>query len=168
MSTSPAVFARYVLPTPSPIFQMQDYSQQPNQYQRVLITTAQLLALNGAPIIIAPAGGVNTLLVPDAVSYRYIAGNTGFTIGAAVLRLYLGSVAAGHALHANVATGLVDQTANKTVPNVAFTTPSTFDTDANYLNQPIVLGNDNATQLTLGNGSLQVFLEYSTLSVAIS
>lgn len=164
--SSPGVFAGLVLPTPSPVFQLQNYVQGPNQFQRVLITTAQLLALNGAPVIIAPAGGPNTLLVPDSVSYRYIAGATGFTIGTAVLRLYLGSVAAGHALHANVATGLVDQTANRVLPNVALITPTTIDTDANYLNQPIVLGNDNATQLTLGNGVLQVMLEYSTLSVA--
>jgi hypothetical protein len=163
--SSPAVFQGVVVPTPSPVFQMQNYSVQPNQFQRVLITAAQLLALNGAPVIIAPAAGAGTLLVPDSVSYRYIFNSVAYTIGTAVLRLYLGSVIAGHALHASVATGLVDQVANRVLPNVVFTTPTTVDTDANYLNQPIVLGNDNATQLTLGNGTLQIMLEYSTLTV---
>jgi hypothetical protein len=163
--SSPAVFQGVVIPTPSPIFQMQPYGEQPNQYQRVLITSAQLLALNGAPVVIAPAGGAGTVLVPDGITYRYIAGATPYTIGAAVLRLYLGSVAAGHALHANVATGLVDQANNRVLPFVQLISPTTIDTDANFLNQPLVLGNDNATQLTLGNGTLQVLLEYSTLTV---
>lgn len=164
-SPSPGCFAGIVLPTPAPVFQEQNYLITPNQYQRVLITSAQLLALNGAPITIAPAAGANTLLLPDVISYRYLYGGTAYTIGTAVLRLYLGSVAAGHALHANVATGLVDQAANRTIPVVAITTPTTIDSDANYLNQPIVLGNDNATQLTVGNGTLQVFLNYSTITV---
>jgi hypothetical protein len=165
-STSPfATFAGAILPTPSPLFQYQNYAEQPNQYQKVIITTAQLLALNGAPVTIAPAGGAGTLLVPDGLSARYIAGNTGFTIGVAVLKLYIGSVTGGHALTANFATGLVDQTSNKILPFIPLISPTTVDTDANFLNQAIVIGNDNATQLTLGNGSLEVLLEYSTMQV---
>jgi hypothetical protein len=142
-----------------------NYAEQPNQYQKVIITTAQLLALNGAPVIIAPAGGPGTILVPDGLTARYIAGNTGFTIGVAVLKLYIGSIAAGHALTASFATGLVDQTVNKNLPFISIISPTTIDTDANYLNQPLSIGNDNATQLTLGNGALEILLEYSTMLV---
>jgi len=153
------------LPTPAPAFGLQPFLQAPNQFQKITLTSAQLLALNGAPVTIAAAAGAGTLLVIDSVSYRYIFNSVAYTIGAAVLRLYIGSVIAGHALHNNVATGLVDQAANRVLPTVQIITPTTIDTDANYLNQPIVVGNDNATQLTLGNGTLEVMINYSTLLV---
>lgn len=164
MATSPGVFAGVVVPTPAPALQQQNYSQQPNQMQKVILTSAQLLALNTTPVIIAPAAGPGTLLVPDGISYRFIGGGTAYTIGTGVLKLYIGSVAAGHALHANVATGLIDQTGNKVIPFVGLITPTTIDTDANYLNQPLSIGNDVAN-FTLGNGTLEVLLEYSTFAV---
>jgi hypothetical protein len=165
-STSPfATFAGAVLPTPSPLFQYQNYAEQPNQYQKVIITSPQLLALNGNPIVIAPAGGPGTLLVPDGLSAHFIAGGTAYTIGTGVLKLYIGSIIAGHALTANFATGLIDQTVNKNSPLIALITASTIDTDANILNQPLSIGNDVAAQFTLGNGQLEILLEYSTMLV---
>jgi hypothetical protein len=167
MATSPGVFQGVVVPTPSPMFQQQNYLQGPEQYQKIILTSAQLLALFTTPVVIAPAGGPGTILVPDGITYRYIAlsaGAVAYTIGTGVLQMYLGSVAAGHALHASIATGLIDQTVNKTIPFVQLTTPTTFDTDANYLNQPLSIGNSVANY-TLGNGSLEVMLEYYTLQV---
>jgi hypothetical protein len=163
-ATSPAVFTGVVVPTPTPALALQNYAIMPNQMQKIILTSAQLLALFTTPVVIAPAGGAGTLLVPDGISYRYIFGGTAYTIGTGVLKLYIGSVAAGHALHANVATGLIDQAANRVIPFVALITPTTIDTDANYLNQPLVIGNDVAN-FTLGNGTLEVLLEYSTFAV---
>lgn len=158
-------FTGAILPTPSPIFQYMGYCEQPNQYQKVTITSAQLLALNGAPVQIAPAGGPGTILVPDGLTARYIFGGTAYTIGVSVLKLYIGTISAGHALTASFSTGLLDQANNRVLPFIQIITPTTVDTDANYLNQPLQIGNDNATQLTLGNGQLEVMLEYSTMLV---
>jgi hypothetical protein len=150
----------------SPIFGLQtDFSEYPLKFRRLLVTSAQLLAMTGVTNVpLVPAGGPSIIHVPVMLSLRYFFKTAGYTINAgAVLKLYRGSVIAGHALTADMATGVIDQGANVNLPNQPIIAPTTKDTDANTLNQPLIIGNDNAAQFTVGAGSIEVMLAYYSL-----
>lgn len=150
----------------SPIFGLQpDFSEYPIKFRRLVVTSAQLLAMTTTTnVVLVPAPGPNLLHVPFMLSLRYLFNTAGYTIAAgAVLKLYRGSVIAGHALTADLATGVIDQAANVNLPNQPIIAPTTKDTDALTLNQPLVIGNDNAARFTVGAGTVEFMLAYYSL-----
>lgn len=133
---------------------------QPALTRRVVLTSAQLLALRATPQIVIPAPGVGFVIEVETVMLRYVFNSVAYTLNAGTIRAFYGPVANAVPLFANAAVGLIDQAANRS--NVGLLALATGNlTDALGLNQPIFIANDGAAEFTLGNGTLQVTLVYT-------
>lgn len=132
---------------------------------KVLISSAQLLALRATPILnLIPAAGASSFNQVLQVSFRYLFGTVAYTLNAGTIKLFYGPVASAKALTASVATGLVDQVANRTTLGQAILGQANL-TDAQALNVDIELGNDGAAELSLGDGTLEVIIFYKIVTV---
>lgn len=125
----------------------------------VNITAAQLKAIRATPIQILPAPGAGLANMVTMIAYYYRFLTTAFTINAGKLRLFQGAVANNIPIHADIATGFIDQVVNETIlnPPQIIQGPAI---DANLVNQAINLANDGAAEFTLGLGSVDVVVVY--------
>ena len=130
-------------------------------FRRVLlnITAAQLKAIKATPLTLVAAPGAGLAIIPVSVFYKYNFLTTAFTLNAGALRLFQGPVANNIPIHADVASGTIDQAANRTVidPPILKQGPGS---DATLVNQAITIANDGAAEFTLGLGNLDVGLIY--------
>lgn len=134
------------------------------QSETVTVTSAQLLALHGTPVTLIPAPGVGQVILLQQVSMEYVFNTTAYTVpGGANLRLLINGVTVGTDI---AATGLLDQTANA----LAYARAANQTTAISPVNlvlddQPLTLTNTNATEFTLGDGTLVVNVLYNIISV---
>lgn len=123
------------------------------------ITAAQLKALRATPISLIPAPGAGLFITPVLIAYRYNFLTSAFTLNAGTIKVFQGPVANAIPCHADVASGMVDQTANRSIPFTPLIKQGPA-ADANILNVDIELGNDGAAELTVGLGNLDVLVIY--------
>jgi len=128
------------------------------QIAAVTLTSAQLLALKGNDVQIVPACPAGYINVMEAVTLRINFGGTAYTLNAGTLIPYLGPSANGVPLTADLSTIL---TQGATSDNVGVPALATGVKAQNLIEaQGIYLGNQGAAQYTLGNGTLDVIIEY--------
>jgi hypothetical protein len=123
------------------------------------ITAAQLKAIKATPIEIIPAPGAGLANIITQIAYYYRFVTSAFTLNAGALRLFQGAVANNIPVHADVAAGLIDAVANRTIlqPPQLKQGPAS---DATLVNQNVTLANDGAAEFTVGLGNLDVFVSY--------
>ncbi len=137
----------------------------------VVLTSAQLLALQTTAVTIEPspstlavAGKVAMWLVLERMSLEYIFNSVAYTIGNANNAFQLEYVGKAVALASANATGLVDQ-AVSTVVSVAALNAGNLAV-SNVLNLGFELKLVGTTPaLTLGNGTLQVILDWTIVTI---
>lgn len=131
---------------------------------KVLISSAQLLALKGTPLTLISAPGPGKLIVTNQATFRYVFNSVAYTLNAGTIKLFQGPVANAKTLTASVATGLIDQVVNTT--NIGVPTTATGNlTDAQAVNTAVMIANDGAAEFTLGNGTLEVIVDYQVIAV---
>lgn len=133
-----------------------------NKVQLVL-TAAQLKALKATPISIIAAPGSGKFIQVMSCSVRYTFLTTAFTLNAGTLKLYHGPVANAKPLTADLASGIIDQTANTSDLDVPILATGAL-TDAQALNVDIEVGNAGAAEFTLGLGSVEFFVQYQIMT----
>lgn len=146
-------------------------SKRPVMGSALVLTSAQLLALQTTAIAIEPSpstvavtGSVSLLLVLERMTIEYIFGSTAYTIGNANNAFQLEYIGKTTALASLNATGLVDQTAS-TVASVAATNAGNI-ANTNCVNLGFELKLVGTTPaLTLGNGKLKVVLNWTIVSI---
>ena len=120
---------------------------------KILLTSAQLLALKTTPIQLTPVPAANQIIFVENVSLRYLYGGTAYTLNAGTFKIFLGPLA-------NAVTVLADQSALLTgavngtvlgIPGVALGTAAAPLTDAKALGQPLYAIDDGTANYTLGN-----------------
>lgn len=131
---------------------------------KVLVSSAQLLALRATPLSLIPAPGTNSIIGVANVAFRYLFGTVAYTLNAGTIKLFYGPVANAKALTASIAAGTVDQVANRIIVSQALTAAGIL-TDAQGFNVDIQLGNDGAAELTLGDGTLEVVVGYKIMTL---
>jgi hypothetical protein len=136
------------------------------------LTTAQLLALQTTAVTLVPApvtgGGISTppagfAYYPTRLKAEYIFNSTAFTIANADNAFQIEYVGKSTALLSMLVTGLVDQSASTIAVN-SVTTPGPKIALANCANLGLevkLIGTTPA--LTLGNGAVNLFLEYTII-----
>lgn len=137
------------------------------QVDRILLSSAQLLALKTTPMQLIPAPAAGYVTIIEAINLRYLFGGTAYTLNAGTLKLFYGPVANAKALTADQA-ALLTGGANGTVLGILATAVGTAAaplTDAQALAQAIFLGNDGTANYTLGNGTLEVEVFYMTTQI---
>jgi hypothetical protein len=129
------------------------------QYTTVDLTAAQIKALRATPATLVAAPGASKVLefVSAELSYDY--GGTAFTItaGADDLAVKLKDGTGPQVSQTLETTGFVDQAADMVY--LLRSQSATF-VAATYVNQPMVLHNIGANELTLGNGTFHVHVAY--------
>lgn len=131
---------------------------------KLTLTSAQLKALKATPVSIIPAPGSGKFIQVEECSVYYKFGATAYTLNAGTLKLYHGPVANAKPLTAALETGLIDQTANRSNLDVAILATGNL-TDAQALNVDIEVGNAGAAEFTLGDGTVEFFVNYQILQV---
>lgn len=131
---------------------------------KVLLTSAQLLTLKGTPQVLIPAPGAGKIIYVDQVSFRYLFNSVAYTLNAGTIKVFEGPSANAKSIIASVATGLIDQVVNTS--NLGIPALATGNlTDAQGINVPITIANDGAAEFTLGNGTLEVIVNYTIVAV---
>lgn len=132
------------------------------QSETVTITSAQLLALHATPITLIAAPGAGQMILLQQASMEYVFNTTAYTVPVgANLRLLINGVTVGTDI---AATGLLDQVAN-TIGYARAANQTTGIATATLANQPLTITNTNATEFTLGDGTLVVNVLYNIISV---
>ena len=145
-----------------------------NRFERITLTSAQLLALKGADVQIVPQAvftpsgvqgkpGVGLAYAVESVHMRFNFLTTAYTLNAGTLKLYQGPSANNIPLTADLS-ALLTQVAtfdNIDIPIL----PTGPQTQANIENQPITIGNTGTAQFTLGDGTLDVILQYTVVQM---
>jgi hypothetical protein len=133
---------------------------------RVVISSAELLALNNTPVAVTPAPLPGKIIIPQFFSVIYTAGTVPYTITGSDGDFYLdwsGQTFGSDSLGLFPDTGLVDQTAsNIFLGGCTSNGQDPLRLIANIINQPIVLGIKDS--LSLGNGSLAIAIAYITVT----
>jgi hypothetical protein len=159
---------------PYPLTQFQsgiNSRKRPVMGSTMVLTTAQLLALQTTAIVIEPSpstlavvGKVALWLVLERMSLEYIFNSTAFTIGNANNAFQIEYVGKTTALATANATGLVDQAAS-TCQSVAALNAGPI-ANANCVNLGFEMKLVGTTPaLTLGNGTLKVVLNWTMVSI---
>ena len=130
---------------------------------RVLVTSAQLLALKTTPLNIIPAPATGFMNMVEQFIFRYTFGGTAYTLNAGNLEVFYGPSANAKNLVGDQS-ALLTQGANSTSVGVPALGVATL-TDAQSLAQPIVLANTGTANYTLGNGTLEVVTIFSIVQV---
>jgi hypothetical protein len=126
-----------------------------------ILTSAQLLALHGTPITLVAAPGAGFAVYPVAISLGYDYNTTAYTINGDSLILDWNN--AGTVFKITFAeTGFLDQTASQ-IASLAITAAHGALTLLN--NQPYTIGASGGSNMTLGNGTLTVYLYYVLLTL---
>jgi hypothetical protein len=127
----------------------------------VTLTSAQLLALHGTPITLVPAPGAGVVIYPTQIVLEYKYGTVAYTINGDSIILDYNN--AGSALKQTFAeTGFFDQTASQigfldgVVARAALTVAA---------NQPFTIGASGGSDMTLGNGTLVVYIYYALITL---
>ena len=144
---------------------------------KTVLTSAQILSLNSAPVGLIP-GRTGCIIEISSVYYRYLHGGTAFNPGASdAIALVFGSVAVGNVtVNQIVASGFVDQTADQSAWGIAGWTSPLANTPtfplSSYIGQGVSITQYNTDDAfptganwTRGNGELAVFISYSHLEV---
>jgi hypothetical protein len=127
------------------------------------ITSAQLLALKTTPLQLVPAPGAGLAIIVHSISLKINFGTVAYTLNAGTLKLFLGTTANAVALTGDLS-ALLTQTSSKEnlgVPALA----TGVQTVANTENQGLFLGNDGAANYTLGDGTLDIVLQYQIVQM---
>lgn len=132
----------------------------------VLLSAAQLLALNTTPVLIAPAPGAGAYIFPIAFALEYIYGGAAYHTPNTNNNCFFGWT--GEAINSSDApiafTGwgvFIEKTSSVVAFGPSGNAANAGIVLANIKNQGIQFGVPNA--LTLGNGTLRVTLLYSIL-----
>lgn len=139
----------------------------PSLIARVLLTSAQLLALKTTPIQLLPNPGANQVIYVEEITLRYLFLTAAYTLNAGTFKLFLGAVANAKAISADQS-AILTAVANGSVigitglPAGSAATPLT---DAQALGQSVFAGNDGAANYTVGAGTLEVVLTYAIVNV---
>jgi hypothetical protein len=127
----------------------------------VALTSAQLLALHGTPITLVPAPGAGIVVYPTQIVLEYKFVTTAYTINGDSMILDYNN--AGSALKQTFAeTGFFDQTASQigfldgVVARAALTVAA---------NQPFTIGASGGSNMTLGDGTLVVYIYYALITL---
>lgn len=152
----------------------------PSQQSKTILSSAQLLTLNSAPVVLVP-GKAGCLIELQSLYFRYIHGTTQFNpTSNDVISVYFGPAVSSNPVAAPyllTAQGFVDQTVDQSVwntpawggngnGNIPFTLSSYIGTGIS-INQWD--GSDSfptGTNWTQGNGSLAVFVKYAYVEVS--
>jgi len=136
---------------------------QATQIRALTLTSAQLLALKATDVQLVEAPGVGYVHHLEGVSLRLNFGTVAYTLNAGTLKVYMGASSAGLAQTADLAALLNAGASSVNVGVPALATGVTAK--ANAENKPLVLGNTGAAEFTLGDGTLDVVVVYSTLQI---
>jgi len=151
----------------------------PSQELKTVLSSAQLLTLNSAPVILVP-GRSGCLIEIQSLYFRYIYGSTPFNPGSSdAIAVYFGPAVSSNPVSVLSlrAKGFVDQTVDTSMwnspswggngnRNVPFALSSYIGTGIS-INQWDAIGSfPTGTDWTLGNGSLAVFVKYSYVEVS--
>ena len=136
-----------------------------------LLTSAQLKALQTTAIVIEPSpstlavtGVVSLLLVPKRLTLEYVFATTAYTIGNADNAFQLEYIGKTTALASANATGLVDQTASAVISVNPANAGALLLTNCKNLGFELKLVG-TAPALTLGDGTLNVTLEWTVINL---
>lgn len=133
------------------------------QRATVILTSAQLLALQTTAIQIVPPPGNGFYLRPGKLSLQFKPKTTAYTIANADNAFRLEYVGKTTSLIAPLATGLVDQTVGETIdqaPAVGQTVLARTAVEGLGLELKLI---GTTPALTLGDGTVQVNLDYSVI-----
>jgi hypothetical protein len=157
---------------PYPLTQFQsgiNSRKRPVMGSAMVLTSAQLLALQTTAIVIEPSpstvsvtGAVNLRLVLERMSLEYIFNSVAYTIGNADNAFQLEYVGKAVALASVNATGLVDQAASASVSVAASAAGVIANTNCANLGFELKLVGTTPA-LTLGNGTLKVVLNWTMI-----
>lgn len=135
------------------------------QFVTVVLTSAQLKALQTTAIALVAAPGASSMLQPRKLTLQYKFGATAYTIANVDNTFRIEYTGKATALASSLVTGLVDQTVN-TVGFVGSTSPETGIAQTNAANLGLEIKLAGTTPaLTLGDGTVVVTLEYITISL---
>lgn len=157
---SPVIQGAIVITKPSALPFGQQIIAQSVQMASLTVTKAQLLALKGADILIAPKPGVGLVIDAQTVSVRINFVSPAYTLNAGTLILYQGPSANAIPLTSDLSAILTQTATSDNVGNVALATG--IKVQANIENQGLYLGNTGTAQFTLGGGSLDIIVTYLT------
>jgi hypothetical protein len=153
----------------SPIVDLKDnprgeqITAQAVQIEATTITSAQLLALKGADVLIINAPPPGYALNVQSISLRFNFNTTAYTLNSGTLKLYLGPSANGIPIVGDLSSIL---TQSATYDNIGVPTlASGVQTQAHSENVGIYLGNQGSAQFTLGDGTLDVIVSYLQLQM---
>jgi hypothetical protein len=143
---------------------------QPVFCARLAVTSAQLLALNTTPLVLAPTPAPvsanpplvaqtakNFCIIPISLSLHYLYATAAYTTTGGTLRVSYGPVANTNYICADQS-AILTNTANEMNPSIILTSTGVL-TEANGLAQSIYLVNPG-TNFTAGGGSLVVYFTY--------
>lgn len=129
----------------------------------VNLTSANLLAMHGAPVTVIAAQGANTFIVVERMLFEYVFNTTAYTVAGGTevfLQMGTGSIK----MTVNIpATGLLDQTAS-TSAMTSGSSPTTAAANTAMANQPLQITNDTGA-LTAGLGTAVLTIWYSVVTL---
>jgi hypothetical protein len=128
----------------------------------ITLTSAQVKALMGTPITVLAGQGAGTTVIPLAAQLKLVYGGTNAFTNPQDLAMYVGTLSGTTLVGGVTGAGFVDQTAN-TYANVDVPAALTVNPAASYENQPIIIANTGASEITgnaANNNSIIVNLYY--------
>ena len=134
---------------------------------KVLLTSAQLLALKTTPIQLTPTPQANQIIFVENISLRYLFNTAAYTLNAGTFKLFLGPVGNAVPILADQS-ALLTAVANGTVlgiPGVALGSAASPLTDAKAFAQPVFAVNDGGANYTVGAGTVEVLLTYDLVAL---
>lgn len=129
----------------------------------VVLTSAQLLGLKDTPVTLIPARGPNTVIMVSNGYVKYNYKGTVYTVPVGTtLQLRINGInLLGTAIPG---TGVLDQTQNTVSMGLTLTNPLT-NSLSTLTNKALTIYNTNATNLSVGNGTLEIGLFYNVLTL---
>lgn len=131
---------------------------------KLVLTSAQLLALKATPVSIIPAPGAGKFINVLGANVYYSFLTAAYTLNAGTLKLYHGPVANAKPLTAALETGLIDQAANRSNLDIPILATGNL-TDAQALNVDVEVGNAGAAEFTLGAGTVEFVVWYQIVTI---
>lgn len=145
--------------------------KRPVMGSAVVLTSAQLLALQTTAVVIEPspstlavAGKVNLLLVVEGMTLEYVFNSVAYTIGNADNAFQLEYIGKAVALASATATGLVDQGASTNISVLASAAGKLSNANSANLGFELKLVGTTPA-LTLGNGTLKCVVRWSVVAL---